>query len=221
MRSGAVLVNTASTWPAVKDLDGRPSRPVGISASSTAFRFTRSRAIARRTERFRHACVRRNMAVLNVGASPFNQPSTSRADNCRSLPAPKLRHDVPGTHDLVLGDRRLGLMCQTESQPVLDSVFHRVLVTPKRQTIGVIPEHRLQLVLQPSSSDQNRAAPHACPDRHSPPSPPRSSAADTRPNADHHRHERGAQSCRTIQGRHVLCEGRHRDQPTPTSLHRA
>ena len=48
---GAVLLGTSSMFCGVSDFDGRPTRPVGTLRTSTTFRETKSRAIARRTDR--------------------------------------------------------------------------------------------------------------------------------------------------------------------------
>jgi hypothetical protein len=57
--SVAVFVSTSSTCLGVNDFDRRPARPVGTSVSSTTFRLTRSRAIARLTARLRQLRGRR------------------------------------------------------------------------------------------------------------------------------------------------------------------
>jgi hypothetical protein len=77
-----------STCSGVSDFDFRPARPAGTSASSTTFRFTRSRAIARRTDRLRHPCTRCKVAVLNDFDSSTSQASTSRVVRSRNLRAP-------------------------------------------------------------------------------------------------------------------------------------
>ena len=65
-RSPAVLINTSSACCAVSAFEGRPRRPVGSSVTSTTFRRTRSRAMARFTARFRHDRIACSVRVHNV-----------------------------------------------------------------------------------------------------------------------------------------------------------
>ena len=54
-RSALVSLKTPSADSGVNAFEVRPGRPVGTSVNSTTFRRTKSRCIARRTERLRHA----------------------------------------------------------------------------------------------------------------------------------------------------------------------
>ena len=59
-----VLVSTSSACSALRDFDRRPACPVGTSVSSTTFRFTLSRAMARFTDRLRQARISCTVRVL-------------------------------------------------------------------------------------------------------------------------------------------------------------
>jgi hypothetical protein len=62
----------------VNDIDCRPAWPLGTWVSSTTFRFTRSRAMARRTERLRQLRTRCSVAVLSDADNSISHASTSR-----------------------------------------------------------------------------------------------------------------------------------------------
>ena len=62
-----------STCSGVRDLDWRPGWPIETSVSSTTFRFTLSRAIARLTARFKQARISCTVRVLWDRDSPASR----------------------------------------------------------------------------------------------------------------------------------------------------
>jgi hypothetical protein len=88
MRVSSAAPSTFFACSSVSAFDGRPGRPVGISQSSTTFRLTLSRAMARRTDRLRIECSLLRVLVLSCRARPASQRSTSSAVRSRSRRAP-------------------------------------------------------------------------------------------------------------------------------------
>jgi hypothetical protein len=82
------VITSAACW-ADMAFEGRPGRPAGTSVSSTTFLFTLSRAIARRTARFRQARTPWRVRVLSDLARVASHSSTSVAVRSRSFRAPR------------------------------------------------------------------------------------------------------------------------------------
>src|SRR4051812_27474975 len=75
----SAALSTAFAWSRVSDLDGRPSIPRGTPQSATTLRLTLSRAIARVTDRLRHAYRSSRVRVLRLLAFTESHLSISAA----------------------------------------------------------------------------------------------------------------------------------------------
>jgi hypothetical protein len=81
-------VMTATAWSRVRDLDGRPSWPLGVSARMATLRLTRSLASACRMARLSARCPMLTAAVEYPAAMAASAWRTSAAERSRSLRAP-------------------------------------------------------------------------------------------------------------------------------------
>src|SRR6201990_266281 len=79
---------TATAWSRVRDLDGRPSWPLGVSARAATLRLIRSLASACRMARLSARCPIETAAVEYPAAMAASAWRTSAAVRSRSLRAP-------------------------------------------------------------------------------------------------------------------------------------
>jgi hypothetical protein len=122
----------------VNDIDCRPAWPLGTWVSSTTFRFTRSRAMARRTERLRQL---RTDAVWPCSAMLTTRLATHqrRGGQVAQFSGPEEPDHMPAAENPVLLHRRRSLTGEAVGQPVLHSLTNRVAVPAQGEAVLAVP----------------------------------------------------------------------------------
>ena len=112
---------TARAWSRVRDLDGRPCWPLGVSARAATLRVTRSLASACRMARLSARCPVETAAVEYPAAIAASACRTSAAVRSRSLRAP-MTFRMGAEDVLVFGDGLGRAALQAVGEPVISGL---------------------------------------------------------------------------------------------------